>query len=146
MRANDPPAYRLVPGNSAIHGRGCYTGEPIPTGAFIIEYTGDWVSAEEAYRREADPDRPGIYTFWTGDEGAIDGLHGGNAARFINHCCTPNCDYRIENRRVFIHAARPIAAGEELFIDYSFSPEGERVPCRCGSPECRGQINAPEDE
>jgi hypothetical protein len=146
MRANDPPAYRLLLGSSAVHGRGCYAGEPIPAGGFIIEYTGEWVSAEEAYRREADPDRPGIYTFWTGDDGAIDGLQGGNAARFINHCCTPNCDYRIENRRVFIHAARPIAAGEELFIDYSFSPEGERIPCTCGSPCCRGQINAPEDE
>jgi hypothetical protein len=142
MKAKGPPAYRLELRDSAIHGRGCYAGEPIPAGAFIIEYTGERISAEEAYRREADPDRPGIYTFWTGDEGAIDGYRGGNAARFINHCCTPNCDYRIENRRVLIYAARPIAAGEELFIDYSFSPEGERVPCSCGSPACRGRLNA----
>lgn len=142
MKAKGPPAYRLELRDSAIHGRGCYAGEPIPAGAFIIEYTGERISAEEAYRREADPDRPGIYTFWTGDEGAIDGYRGGNAARFINHCCTPNCDYRIENRRVLIYAARPIAAGEELFIDYSFSPEGERVPCSCGSPSCRGRLNA----
>ncbi|MFO7706543.1 MAG: SET domain-containing protein-lysine N-methyltransferase [Desulfobacterales bacterium] len=146
MRAKDEPVYRLLLGVSAIHGRGCYAGEPIPAGAFIIEYTGERISAEEAYRREADPGRPGIYTFWTGDDGAIDGYREGNAARFINHCCTPNCDYRIEDRRVFIHAARPIAAGEELFIDYSFSPEGERVPCTCGSPACRGQINAAAEE
>ena len=114
MKAKGPPAYRLELRDSAIHGRGCYAGEPIPAGAFIIEYTGERISAEEAYRREADPDRPGIYTFWTGDEGAIDGYRGGNAARFINHCCTPNCDYRIADRRVLIHAAHDIAEGEEL--------------------------------
>jgi hypothetical protein len=146
MSTDDPPAYRLTLRHSAIHGRGCHAAEPIPAGAFIIEYTGERISAEEAYRREADPTRPGIYTFWYGDEGAIDGLQGGNAARFINHSCTPNCDYCIQDRRVFIHAARAIAAGEELYIDYSFSPEGDRIPCHCGSPDCRGQINASAEE
>jgi hypothetical protein len=146
MPTDDTPGYPLTLRDSAVHGRGCYAAEPIPAGAFIIEYTGEWVPAEEAYRREADPARPGIYTFWTGDEGAVDGLHGGNAARFINHSCSPNCDYRIADRRILIYAARPIAAGEELFIDYSFSPEGERVPCRCGSPQCRGQINAASED
>jgi uncharacterized protein len=142
MRTMREPAFRLTLRTSTIHGRGCCAGEPIPAGAFIIEYTGERVPAEEAYRREADPGRPGIYTFWTGDEEAIDGLNGGNEACFINHCCTPNCGYRIENGRVFIHAARPIAAGEELSIDYSYSAEGERIPCACGSPACRGRINA----
>jgi SET domain-containing protein len=136
------PAYRLILKESEIHRQGCYAGEPIPAGACVVEYTGELIGAEEAYRREADPGRPGIYTFWTGDDWAIDGLAGGGIARYINHSCTPNCDYRIDNRRVFIHAARDIPAGEELTIDYSFSPEGERVPCRCGSPDCRGQINA----
>ncbi len=145
MRTTQPPAYRLILRSSAIHGRGCYAGEPIPVGAFIIEYTGERIPAEEAYRREADRGRPGIYTFWTGEDAAIDGLNGGNESRFINHCCTPNCDYRIENGRVLIHAARPIAAGEELSIDYSYSPEGERIPCGCGSCVCRGQINAPDE-
>ncbi|MCU0540514.1 MAG: SET domain-containing protein-lysine N-methyltransferase [Desulfobacterales bacterium] len=135
MTTIQAPAYRLILRSSAIHGSGCYAGEPIPAGAFIIEYTGERIPAAEAYRREADPGRPGIYTFWTG-------LNGGNESRFINHCCTPNCDYRIENGRVFIHAARPIAAGEELSIDYSYSPEGERIPCGCGSPACRGRINS----
>lgn len=127
---------------SPIHGKGCYAREPIPEGAFIIEYTGELISAEEAYRRENDSTRSGIYTFWTGDEWAIDGYREGNAARFINHSCAPNCDYRIEGRRVLIHAARAIAAGEELSIDYSFGADGEIVPCVCGAPDCRGRINA----
>ena len=136
---------RLVVKCSAIHGQGCYAGEPIAAGALVAEYLGEVICAEEAYRREQDPARPGIYTFWTGETQAIDGLFGGNASRFINHCCTPTCDYRIEDGRVFIHAARDLAAGEELTIDYSFAAEGERVPCRCGVPACRGRINAIPD-
>ncbi len=141
MKSAEIP-YRVVLKVSPIHGKGCYAGEPIPGGAFILEYSGELIEAEEAYRREADPHRSGIYTFWAGDDWAIDGYREGNDARFINHCCTPNCDYRIAGRRVLIHAARDIAEGEELTIDYSFSPEGERIPCCCGSPGCRGQINS----
>lgn len=130
--------------DSPIHGRGCFAAKPIPAGAFIVEYTGELIPAEEAYRREADPSRPGIYTFWVGDDWAIDGLTRGNIARHINHCCSPNCEYSIEGKRVFIFAARAIAADEELTIDYCYSPEGEKVPCACGSPECRGTINSRE--
>ena len=137
--------YTLVVKHSGIHGQGCYAGEFIPAGAFIVEYKGDLIPAEEAYRREQDTSRSGIYTFWTGDEWAIDAYAEGNAARFINHSCAPNCDYRIEGRRVLIYAGRDIASGEELTYDYSYSAQGEKVPCRCGSPECRGRINALDD-
>ncbi len=138
----EAPCYLLIIKSSPIDGQGCYAGESIPAGAYVVEYQGERISAEEAYRREQDPTRPGIYTFWTSDDWAIDGMVEGNTARFINHCCTPSCDYRIEGGRVFIHAARDLAPGDELTIDYSYSAEGERVPCRCGSPGCRGCINA----
>ena len=132
----------LVVKESAIHGKGCYAGGFIPAGAFIIEYVGELIPAEEAYRREQDATRSGIYTFWTDDEWAIDGYREDNTARFINHSCTPNCDYRIEGQRVLIYAACDIAAGEELSIDYSYGADGEIVPCACGAPGCRGRINA----
>ncbi|MCU0603054.1 MAG: SET domain-containing protein-lysine N-methyltransferase [Desulfobacterales bacterium] len=137
--------YRLIVKHSEIHGHGCYAGEPIPAGAFIVEYKGNLVPAEEAYRLEQDATRTGIYTFWVGDEWAIDGWVEENTARYINHCCTPNCGYRVEGRRILIYADRDIAGGEELTIDYSYGAEGEKVPCRCGSPECRGCINAVGD-
>ena len=137
--------YRLIVKHSEIHGHGCYAGEPIPAGAFIVEYKGNLVPAEEAYRLEQDATRTGIYTFWVGDEWAIDGWVEENTARYINHCCTPNCGYRVEGRRILIYADRDIASGEELSIDYSYGAEGEKVPCRCGSPECRGCINAVGD-
>jgi SET domain-containing protein len=132
----------LVVRESAIHGKGCYAQEFIPAGAFIVEYVGELIPAEEAYRREQDPTRSGIYTFWTSDEWAIDGYREENTARFINHSCAPNCDYRIEGRRVLIFAAQDIAPGEELSIDYSYAPDGEIVPCGCGAPSCRGRINS----
>jgi SET domain-containing protein len=135
-------ASALVVRESPIHGKGCYAAMPICGGDFIIEYAGELIPAEEAYRREQDPTRRGIYTFWTGDEWVIDGYREGNAARFINHSCDPNCDYRIEGRRVLIYALRDIAAGEELSIDYSFGADGEIVPCACGASDCRGRINA----
>ena len=106
--------YRVVLKISSIHGKGCYAGEPIPGGAFIIEYSGELIEAEEAYRREADPDRTGIYTFWAGDDWAIDGYREGNDARFINHSCTPNCDYRIADRRVLIDALERLRGAPAL--------------------------------
>jgi uncharacterized protein len=132
----------LVVRESPIHGKGCYAAEPISAGAFIIEYAGELIPAEEAYRREKDPMRGGIYTFWTSDDWVIDGYQKGNDARFINHSCAPNCDYRIEGQRVLIYAACDIAAGEELSIDYSFGADGDVVPCACGAAGCRGRINA----
>jgi SET domain-containing protein len=36
---------------------------------------------------------------------------------------------------------RPIRKGEELTVDYHFSKDVERVPCKCGAPQCRGTIN-----
>jgi histone-lysine N-methyltransferase SETD1 len=140
------PGRRLIVTHSSIHGHGCYAGEPIPAGAFIVEYVGNLIPAEEAYRLEQDATRTGIYTFWVSDEWAIDGFDEGNTARYINHSCTPNCDYRVEGRRVLIYAGRDIAVGEELTYDYSFSAEGEKVPCSCGSPGCRGRINSMEGD
>jgi SET domain-containing protein len=42
----------------------------------------------------------------------------GNVARFINHCCTPNCSAKIiqvqGEKKIVIYADRFIAAGEEI--------------------------------
>ncbi len=137
--------HSLVVKESSIHGKGCYAGGFIPAGAFIVEYVGELIPAEEAYQLEQDSTRSGIYTFWTDDEWAIDGYREDNTARFINHSCAPNCNYQIEGQRVLIFAARDIAAGEELSIDYSYGADGEEVPCCCGAPGCRGRINALDD-
>jgi SET domain-containing protein len=48
---------------------------------------------------------------------------------------------RIVNGRIFYYSRRDIRKGEELTVDYHFAPDVERVPCACGSPNCRGTIN-----
>ena len=51
--------------------------------------------------------------------------------------------------RIFIHALRPIAAGEELNYDYGLvidEPLTDELKadyaCHCGAPECRGTLLA----
>jgi len=72
---------------------------------------------------------------------------GGNAARFVNHACQPNCESVIEDHRVFIEAVRTIEPGEELTYDYQIQREVDDPPdvdaifaCRCGSARCRGSM------
>ena len=129
---------------SAVHGRGVYATRLIPEGTRIIEYTGQRVSWERAADEENDP-----HTFIFGlDNGeVIDPTIGGNDARWINHCCDPNCEAIEEDDRIFIYATRDVEAGEELFYDYALeidepvTDESKRkFACHCGSANCRGTM------
>jgi len=72
--------------------------------------------------------------------------------RFVNHGCDPNCelfywfdeDGSLQEDRLWLQTIRPIRAGEELLIDYCW-PADAAIPCRCGSPACRGWIVDPEE-
>jgi SET domain-containing protein len=134
---------------SAIHGRGVFATETIPRGERIIEYRGQRVSWDEAMKRpDSDPDDPAhTFLFEVDDGRVIDARVRGNAARWINHSCDPNCEAVEEDGRIFIDAIRTIAAGEELGYDYSIGREKDDPPdideiyaCRCGSPKCRGTM------
>jgi SET domain-containing protein len=60
---------------------------------------------------------------------------------FLNHSCDPNAGYDGTDAIVSL---RPIAAGEEIRMDYgtfSFSFDHE-FSCRCGAPSCRGRVTA----
>ena len=82
----------------------------------------------------------------------IDALYGGNASRWINHACEPNCEAdETPEGRVFIKALRPIAPGEELFFDYRLVIDErytaklkKAYACRCGAPNCRGTMLDPK--
>jgi uncharacterized protein len=58
----------------------------------------------------------------------IDAKVGGNASRWINHACEPNCEADDEDGRVFIKALRDIAPGEELFYDYGLVIDERYTP------------------
>ena len=65
-------------------------------------------------------------------------------AVLVNHSCDPNCGVVIRSgvREIAIRALRPIAAGDEITVDYdTFEYEVVDLgPCRCGSPRCRGTV------
>ena len=146
-RARRPFAVR----NSKIHGRGVFATERIPKGPRLIEYTGEIITWRIADKRYADDGERGYHTFLFDIDGkkVIDAAVGGNAARWINHSCAPNCEAVGEGDKIFIEAIRNIKAGEELGYDYGFVFEERHTPelkarykCLCGAKTCRGTMVA----
>ena len=146
---------RIQVRRSPVHGRGVFALRAICAGERIIEYTGERISWPEALRRHPhDPAQP-THTFYFQLDGGdvIDALYGGNTARWINHSCAPNCEALEDDGRIFIHALRPIEAGEELNYDYGLvidEPLTDELKadyaCCCGAPECRGTLLAAAEE
>lgn len=139
----------VVTRDSGIHGYGVYATRTIRKGTRIIEYLGERISHAEADRRYArkSEDDGHTFLFIASQRTVIDaGVHG-NAARYINHSCAPNCETVIESGRVFIEAIRRIKPGEELGYDYQLTWESTDdavelalYACRCGAKKCRGTM------
>jgi len=139
--------------NSPIHGRGVFATRTIPKGMDIVEYRGRRISVDEADNLpDSDPRNPfHTFLFELNDGRVIDAGVRGNAARWINHSCQPNCvPYEDDDGHVFIEAKRVIRAGEELSYDYRLNVPGRRsarmlanYACRCGAPRCRGSMLDP---
>jgi SET domain-containing protein len=150
-RQSDQPAFEIR--TSAIQGKGAFATRRIRPGTRLIEYVGERISREEADGRydDAAMARHHTFLFAVDDDTVIDAAVGGNAARFINHSCDPNCQAVIEDGRIFIEAIRNIQPGSELTYDYAYERTDEHGPedealyaCRCGSARCRGSILAPK--
>jgi len=135
--------------DSPIHGRGVFAARNIRKGETIIEYRGRRTTWDEASETDGEDDDP-FHTFlFSLDDGrVIDAGVRGNAARFINHSCAPNCEtFEDDDGRVYIAAHRSIRAGEGLSYDYHLEVDGKVGPrlrrayqCRCGAPRCRGTM------
>ncbi len=115
-------------------GLGLFAAEPIAPEQFIIEYTGDRISSEEADARG------GQYLFQVTDELTIDGRDRKHLARYVNHACSPNAEaeHDEDEDRIYIRACTTIAPGEEITMHYGedffariIKPKG----CRC--PQCQ---------
>lgn len=135
---------------SAIHGRGVFATRKIRKGKTIIEYRGDLTSWDIASKRpNSDPANPyHTFIFELSDGRVIDAGVKGNAARYINHSCEPNCTtFEDDEGRVFIEAQRKIRRGEELTYDYRLTYAGrltcrarQAFACHCKAPTCRGTM------
>ncbi|XP_019723294.1 histone-lysine N-methyltransferase 2A [Hippocampus comes] len=134
---------------SLIHGRGLFCKRNIEAGEMVIEYSGTVIRSVLTDKREKYYDSKGIgcYMFRIDDFDVVDATMQGNAARFINHSCEPNCYSRVINvdgrKHIVIFALRKIYRGEELTYDYKFPIEDEesKLRCNCGARRCRRYLN-----
>lgn len=136
---------------SAVHGRGAFARVAIPAGTRLIEYAGRRLTPAEAEALYPDDetDAPHTFLFAIDDDVIVDAGVDGNAARWLNHSCDPNCDVVVEDGRLWIETTRDVRAGEELAYDYGLTlktrhtPAAKRrFPCRCGAASCRGTMLA----
>ncbi|XP_066529898.1 histone-lysine N-methyltransferase 2B isoform X2 [Hoplias malabaricus] len=134
---------------SAIHGRGLFCKRNIEAGEMVIEYAGNVIRSVLTDKREKYYNSKGIgcYMFRIDDFDVVDATVHGNAARFINHSCEPNCYSRVINvegrKHIVIFALRKIYRGEELTYDYKFPIEdaSNKLHCNCGARRCRRFLN-----
>jgi uncharacterized protein len=147
------PGRRIKVRKSGVHGKGVFSAAKLKKGEVLIEYLGEVISWKEALRRHPhdpkDPDH--TFYFHIDDKHVIDAKFGGNAARWINHACTPNCEADEIDGRIFIKALKKIEPGLELFYDYGLiidEPYTKKLKkqfeCRCGTEGCRGTMLAPK--
>ena len=145
---------------STIHGNGVFAIAPIKKGTRLIEYKGRHRTHQEVDRVYADEvDTGHTFLFTLNDTYVIDANIDGNAARWINHSCDPNCEaVLVEDDNgdpakdaVFIEAMRAIKPGEELSYNYGImlgEPHTPRLKklwaCHCGAANCTGTMLQPK--
>ncbi|XP_065314817.1 uncharacterized protein LOC135923799 isoform X1 [Gordionus sp. m RMFG-2023] len=138
-------------------GYGIRTTKPLKSGEFILEYTGEVVSAKEFARRSHTPAYTASlhhYCLYVDSKCVIDASRRGSPARFVNHSCAPNCVVKKWSVNGFVRMAlfsKPagnrnvIPPGTELTYDYNFTcfEGGAAQTCLCGSGPgtCRGFIS-----
>ena len=150
---------RIITRRSPIHGNGVFAARDIPAGVRLIQYRGRVITQVQADRRyDGSSDTGHTFLFILNDDYVIDANFDGNAARWINHSCDPNCEAVIHEHasdrrrdRVMIETIRPIKAGEEICYDYGivldepYTPRLKKIwECRCGARRCTGTILQPK--
>jgi len=137
---------RIVVRRSGIHGKGVFATTEIAADTRLIEYKGIRMSSKACDDMYGD-ESTHTFLFMLDDGNVIDGGRHGNAARWINHSCSPNCEADEEDGRVYSGTLCDIMPGEEITIDYNLFLEERYTPavkkayaCLCGSPDCRGTM------
>ncbi|KAG6932945.1 SET domain containing 1B [Chelydra serpentina] len=130
---------------SHIHDWGLFAMEPIAADEMVIEYVGQNIRQVIADMREKRYEDEGIgssYMFRVDHDTIIDATKCGNFARFINHSCNPNCYAKVitveSQKKIVIYSKQHINVNEEITYDYKFPIEDVKIPCLCGSENCRG--------
>eukprot|EP00210_Caulerpa_lentillifera_P004802 g4584.t1 len=127
-------------------GFGLFAKALIHDGEFVTEYMGEILDEMEYLRRRtfyAESGHKHYYFMQIGNGEVIDACRMGNAGRFMNHSCDPNCETQKwlvkGDLRVGFFTTRSVQAGEELTFNYNFQTE-KPIRCYCGSSNCTGSI------
>lgn len=128
-------------------GFGVRANRSFEAGQIIVEYCGEIITQEESDRRMNNEYKNNeCYYLMSFAQNMIIDATRGSIARFVNHCCEPNCkmdQWIVQGKtRMALFAERDIATGEELTYDYNFSNfnQSSVQTCLCGSPKCRGVV------
>ncbi|KAL3674897.1 hypothetical protein V7S43_000823 [Phytophthora oleae] len=139
--------------SSATHGWGAYALEPIRKDEFVLEYTGELITDEEAERRGAIYDRKQVsYLFGINGEYVVDAARKGNKAKFANHKvkAAANLDVKIISSngedRIGLFASEDIEMGAELFFDYGYTHETAPKWSQLDKPEPEKRVYAVVDD
>lgn len=121
-------------------GRGLFATDWIAAGTEILRFTGPEMTLAEV--RSCGPAAANALQLGINHYIYLD-----EPGRFVNHSCDPNAVV-VDDRRLVARVAIP--PGTEIRFDYSTTvSDGWTMPCRCGSPRCRGLVVAfqllPED-
>ncbi|MDX2262218.1 MAG: SET domain-containing protein-lysine N-methyltransferase [Gemmatimonadales bacterium] len=122
--------YGIFATRDLAEGEVVYRGEGRAQRIVTRRHVATWSEADQlAFRRYAYPLSDEVFILWDNDP---------SAWAPQNHSCAPNT--RFEGLDVV--AARAIAKGEELTLDYAtfMNENGEPFDCHCGSSMCRGTI------
>nr|XP_028574311.1 histone-lysine N-methyltransferase, H3 lysine-36 and H4 lysine-20 specific isoform X8 [Podarcis muralis] len=127
-------------------GWGLQAKRDIKKGEFVNEYVGELIDEEECQARiryAQEHDITNFYMLTLDKDRIIDAGPKGNYARFMNHCCQPNCETQKwsvnGDTRVGLFALINIKAGTELTFNYNLECLGNgKTVCKCGAPNCSG--------
>jgi hypothetical protein len=123
----------------ARHGMGLFAGTSVRPGEPILRIDGRIVHHRVLWRRKGSRFSDNCIRF--GPETYLD--PGDGAARFVNHSCAPNAGIQKVANRLFLFAAKRIAAGSEITFDYSTTIGDDDIwtmRCSCGYRLCRKTI------
>jgi uncharacterized protein len=126
---------RIVVRPSTIEGRGLFASSAFQLGEVVAIIGG---------RPFRDSDLAGLGPMAHSSVAIDEGLNlvqdVDDPLQFGNHSCDPNLWMADE---VTVVARRPIAAGDELTIDYALQSgyEAWSMSCNCGASDCRGVVS-----
>ena len=125
---------------SGIEGRGLWASAPFAAGEVVARLGGRLVTRTELLAMFAEREQTGgdYVDCLSIDEGIDLVLPERQPIHFMNHGCDPNV-WHVDP--FTLAARRPIAANEELTLDYATQADGDfEMDCRCGSRLCRRRI------